>query len=214
MTRDFKLYLTRISGTPLGDGFRGGADEMKLCGIGITRQGQRILFEPAPIANVNQSIDITIEPPYLIKKIEIPRNETDLLFCFWLYEQDNDSLARFWSRVVDSYGFWMDRKLQELRPFRYPENQLQFQAFTEILFDIHSRVRTTADVPNLGWGDGDDVYIPTLIRASHLGSNVEAESLHRAYEGQTSGNFAVSRGASHYSLYFRYNFSEVDLVVA
>ncbi|MEZ4793067.1 MAG: hypothetical protein R2783_06295 [Gelidibacter sp.] len=223
MNRHFKLSLTSIKvNEPLGDGVSGftgigtNPDDMFLCGIGINKNGERYNYAPHNIINTSsENRTFEINPPRTIFNLEIPYRENDFLFCFWFYEEDNSSLRNNWGEITTAFNYHFERKIQELRSFNYPRSEESFQAFAEIMLLMHTQVARTSDRKYLGIGDGDDVFLPFVIRASHLGgraTHIDTERFKREYNGTAEGSL-ISRGSSNYNLYFSYNYSKVENLV-
>lgn len=216
MNRKFRLSLTSIRvSEPLGDGLFGGADDMYLCGIAINRNGQR--YNLAPINIINTSAENTtfeVNPPKVIFDLSIPYLDDDFIFCFWLYEKDNNSVKDKWNNFIASFNFWMDRKLEENQIYRYPAKELHMQTFTENLVLLHAYLGKFAD----DLGDSDDVFMPFIIRASHLGGTmplISNEYLKSEYNGTAEGSMAENVfGFRNYGLYFSYHYSKVASVIA
>lgn len=221
MTRKFKLRLIQIDPhQQIGDGPTGGDDDMAVCGVGISGKGVRFNFAPINIPNKGPGGDTNrfdVNPPRIIYDIDTPLDDTNFLFCFWCYERDNESLKEYWSDVIRTFNFWMDRKNQELQSFRYPTEQKNFQAFMETNLEyLHDTVKSQADRKKLGFGDGDDVYNCFIIKASHLGGTppfIDINHLKKEYIGTADGSLLV-RGSANHTLYFDYKYSKVSDVVA
>lgn len=219
MDRHFKLSLASIKvNETLGDGIFGDADDMYLCGIGINKNGERYNYNPQNMINPSsENFTINFDPARVIFDLEIPYKDNDFLFCFWLYEEDNSSLRTNWEDVVRTFNYEFDKKIQELRSFNYPRSEETFQAFAEILLQMHKQVLATADSSFPGLlRDGDDVFYPFLIRASHLGGNppfIDTAHLKKEYNGVAEGHL-VSRGFSNYVLTFNYNYSKIDNLIS
>lgn len=215
MNRKFILSLTQIRVTePLGDGLFGGADDMFLCGIAINRNGQRYNLSPINIINTSaENTTFEVNPPRALFDITVPYQDDDFVFCFWLYEKDNNRVKEKWNNFMTDFNFLMDRKLEENQKYRYPAKELHMVTFTENLVLLHAYLTKYAN----DLGDSDDVFVPFIIRASHLSGTepqISNEYLKNEYNGTAEGSMAENVfGFRNYGLYFSYHYSKVSDVV-
>ena len=213
MSRTFKLELTQatcniltgdqgggIDLGPLGD-FRN-KDEMYLFGFGISRKGHLLIFYPKSLGSFSTSKTFDYSPSIEIGSHELNDDDNHVEFCLWPLEVDSgyasnsDNFSRFGQHFVDRYNL----KVSELRQHHYPE-PVAHQAFNEILMYMHH----FAILLGQGVRLDDDIYTPTIIRASHIPGVTPRDGS----SGVISSEFILNGedGNGDYTLKFKYAFS-------
>ncbi|MEI2749817.1 MAG: hypothetical protein V9E88_13795 [Ferruginibacter sp.] len=217
MSRKMSVWIRRIKGTLPPDAI--GADglyaQTHLCAVGVSGQGKRISIAPAPFfgAAPERDYDIernTITPDWIFNLTD---SDTEYIFCMWMLESDNKSIARHWSFIEQVFNNTLDRNLEKLQPLGYPEQQLHFTAFTESILQLHLAMQSAKSMPSWPDFDNDDVYLPGIFHFSHItGNTLPATGIindpvrNDEYEGFCNGTCYID--PQHpFDLTFRYLYS-------
>jgi hypothetical protein len=203
MSYQFTLQVTRVECVN-EQIMEWGKDEMHMIGFGVSRRGQIFSTGYRNLGSYHEGdVNASALVPQVLYKTELPDNGQEVLFYFWLIEEDGGGVRKAAAALELEFRNSYFQKALELNQARFPRDCIPFTAFYKTILPLQDSLDEASTD-----GLNDEVYLPgdLLLRNESVGET-----------GMDSTQYVTVRRSKKLGedlVTLRYNYHRVPIVVA